>query len=69
MGALLAASMPRTRHEDELMGRAADDMRERISEAGREQLQKVSDAVSDVRDERSRSDGDAWPSAGDKTNG
>jgi len=80
LGALLAASMPRTRQEDELMGSASDEIKQRIGdvgreqlqkvgEAGREQLQKVSEAASDATNAGSRSDGDTRPSAADRPSG
>jgi len=69
LGALLAASMPRTRQEDEMMGRASDEVKERIGDAGREQLQRVSEAAREATNAPSRSGGDSSPSAGDRPTG
>jgi hypothetical protein len=41
LGAALAAGLPRTRREDELMGEARDEVMSRAQEKGREQLDKV----------------------------
>lgn len=48
VGALLAASAPRTRTEDELMGETSDRLAERAKEAGREQLETVKQAIEPV---------------------
>jgi hypothetical protein len=69
LGALLAASMPRTRQEDELMGRASDEVKERIGDARREQLQRVSEAANEAANAQSRSDGDSSRRAGDGPTG
>jgi len=45
VGALLAAAAPRTRAEDEWMGEASDRLTERAKEAGREQIERASDAL------------------------
>jgi ElaB/YqjD/DUF883 family membrane-anchored ribosome-binding protein len=46
LGAVLAAAMPRTRKEDELMGEARDRLAEQAKEAGREQLDKAQQVAS-----------------------
>jgi ElaB/YqjD/DUF883 family membrane-anchored ribosome-binding protein len=45
IGALLATAAPRTRVEDEWMGEASDRLADRAKEAGREQLDRASDAL------------------------
>jgi hypothetical protein len=61
LGALLAAAMPHTRQEDKLLGRAADDVKEKIREVGHEQAGKVRAAVGDGSDAGPRADGDTQP--------
>jgi hypothetical protein len=41
LGAALAAGLPSTRREDELMGRTRDELMNRAREKGREQMDKV----------------------------
>lgn len=48
IGALLAAVAPRTEEEDRVMGRAADRIKERVAEAGREQLDRAEAAVAEA---------------------
>jgi hypothetical protein len=50
IGALMAAGLPRTRQEDELMGEASDRLTERAKEAGREQLEKAKHVASAAKD-------------------
>jgi hypothetical protein len=61
LGALLAAAMPRTRQEDELLGGASDSVKERIGEATREQIEKVREASGAAADASVRSDGESGP--------
>jgi ElaB/YqjD/DUF883 family membrane-anchored ribosome-binding protein len=48
LGALIAASAPRTRKEDELMGEASDRLADQARDAGKEQLQKVKKMASEA---------------------
>ena len=50
IGALMAAGLPRTRHEDELMGEASDRLTERAKETGKEQLDKVKQVATAAKD-------------------
>jgi hypothetical protein len=50
VGVLLAASAPRTRHEDELLGSASDRLKDDAMAAGREQLDKVKTAAASAKD-------------------
>ena len=50
IGALMAAGLPRTRHEDELMGEASDRLTERAKETGREQLDKAKQVATAAKD-------------------
>ena len=45
IGALMAAGLPRTRQEDELMGEASDRLAEKAKQVGSEQLEKVKQAA------------------------
>lgn len=45
IGAALAAALPRTRKEDELMGAASEQLTEKAKEAGKEQLGKTQDVA------------------------
>jgi hypothetical protein len=45
IGAALAAALPRTRKEDELMGAASERLTERAKQAGKEQLDKAQDVA------------------------
>jgi hypothetical protein len=45
IGALLAALAPRTRQEDELMGKTAEALKENLAVAGRDQLQNIGEKV------------------------
>jgi ElaB/YqjD/DUF883 family membrane-anchored ribosome-binding protein len=45
IGAVLAAALPRTRKEDELMGSARDRLAEQAKEKGKEQLEKAKEVV------------------------
>jgi len=45
IGAALAAAVPRTRKEDELMGAASERLTERAKQAGKEQLDKAQDVA------------------------
>ncbi|HUG76507.1 MAG TPA: DUF3618 domain-containing protein, partial [Burkholderiales bacterium] len=45
IGAALAAALPRTRKEDELMGEASEQLTEKAKEAGKEQLGKTQDVA------------------------
>ncbi len=61
VGALLAALAPRTRKEDELMGDAADAVKQRAAEAGHEQLSRAGErmhaALDQTRDGAAQSRG------------
>ncbi len=61
VGVLLAASAPRTRQEDELLGSASDRLKGEAKAAGREQLDKVkvaaASAIDTADDELSASSG------------
>jgi len=46
VGAVLAATAPRTRHEDRAMGDASHRLKESVKEAGREQFERASSSVS-----------------------
>jgi ElaB/YqjD/DUF883 family membrane-anchored ribosome-binding protein len=48
VGALIAASAPRTQKEDELMGEASDRLADQAKDAGKEELQKVKDTVAEA---------------------
>jgi ElaB/YqjD/DUF883 family membrane-anchored ribosome-binding protein len=48
IGAVIAASAPRTRKEDELMGEASDRLTDRVSEAGKEQLEGAESTAADT---------------------
>jgi hypothetical protein len=48
IGALLAAVAPRTDEEDRVMGGAADRLKERVTEAGREQLDRAQAVVAEA---------------------
>jgi ElaB/YqjD/DUF883 family membrane-anchored ribosome-binding protein len=57
LGALVAASLPRTRREDELMGRARDEFVERAREQGQAQAEKarrVAESAGDAAKEAAR---------------
>jgi hypothetical protein len=45
IGAVIAAALPRTRKEDELMGEQRDRLADKAKEAGKEQLDKAKEAV------------------------
>ena len=65
VGAVLASAAPRTRVEDEWMGDASDRLTDRAKEAGREQLDRASDAL---RSATSPHDGDGT-GQGEKSQG
>ncbi|HSJ96323.1 MAG TPA: hypothetical protein VLC53_04585 [Myxococcota bacterium] len=48
IGALVAASAPRTRTEDEMMGEKRDELLDRANEAGREQIEKAKHVASEA---------------------
>lgn len=48
IGAVIAASAPRTRKEDELMGEASDRVTDRLTEAGKEQLEGAVGTAADT---------------------
>ena len=50
IGALMAAGLPRTRQEDELMGEASDRLTERAKETGKEQLEKAKEVATEAKD-------------------
>jgi ElaB/YqjD/DUF883 family membrane-anchored ribosome-binding protein len=50
IGALMAAGLPRTRHEDELMGEASDRLTERAKDTGKEQLEKAKQVATAAKD-------------------
>jgi hypothetical protein len=66
IGALLAAVAPRTDEEDRVMGGAADRLKERVAEAGREQLDRAQAVVAEASESmRATTQGsDAQRSAG-----
>ncbi len=49
IGALMAAGLPRTRQEDELMGEASDRLTEKAKQVGTEQLEKVKEAATEAK--------------------
>lgn len=46
LGALMAAGLPRTREEDQLMGEASDRLTEKAKELGQQQVEKVQQVAS-----------------------
>jgi ElaB/YqjD/DUF883 family membrane-anchored ribosome-binding protein len=50
IGALMAAGLPRTRQEDQLMGEASDRLTERAKETGKEQLEKAKGVATEAKD-------------------
>ncbi len=50
LGAALAAGLPRTHREDELMGETRDEVMERARETGKEQLEKAQRAAQAAKD-------------------
>ena len=50
IGALMAAGLPRTRQEDELMGEASDRLTERAKDTGKEQLEKAKQVATAAKD-------------------
>ncbi|MBE7927090.1 MULTISPECIES: DUF3618 domain-containing protein [Pseudomonadaceae] len=65
LGALLAASVPPTRKEDEMLGRASDSVTDSLRHKAEEGYQKASDigqqVASDVRHEIKRDSGESRP--------
>ena len=50
IGAIMAAGLPRTREEDQLMGEASDRLTEKAKEVGKEQMGKVQQVASAAKD-------------------
>jgi hypothetical protein len=50
LGALLAAAAPRTRVEDETLGKVADRLKDQVAEAGHEQMERARTAATEVSD-------------------
>lgn len=50
MGAIIAAALPRSRREDELMGEARDELADQAREAGREHIEKARHVAAAARE-------------------
>ncbi len=50
IGAIMAAGLPRTREEDQLMGEASDRLTEKAKEVGKEQMGKVEQVATAAKD-------------------
>lgn len=54
LGALLAASAPRTRREDQLMGEASDRLKDSLAETGEAQMEKARGMIAAAKDARTK---------------
>lgn len=61
LGAVLAATAPRTRPEDEWMGEASDKLLDDAKRAGHEKLREVRDVVAETTDRARSEPASAWP--------
>jgi ElaB/YqjD/DUF883 family membrane-anchored ribosome-binding protein len=69
IGALVAASAPRTQKEDELLGEASDRLADRAKDMGKEQLQKVQDAASEAAGSTPRESSSSGAGGGEQPSG